>query len=401
MTTADTPAGGCLLCGTQLLTPIAPDLRLACVSSDAFPLAQQAAFAVCPVCGMIQKVRDDAWNTAVAAIYANYKVYPLETVQTHLMFSKTGTAKPRSLILAEHLAQAVSLPQRGRLLDIGCGNGDFLHSFKRVRPEWDVCGFEPSEASRAALEAHLPGVRFYSGSLDAITDRFDCLTLNYVIEHLFEPVAMLRQMQGLLSPGGGIFVQTTSFQRNPFDLVIMDHCAHFTPETVAQAGVRAGLRLIASSNGWLEKEIGWYAQPAETPLAAGPDPLATRAAQDCERMVHWLKKFPETVRQAAAGRPLGIFGTAIAGTWLAGVMPGEVAFFVDEDPQRQGQRHLGLPILAPQDTPTAAAVVLAFPAGIASAIAARLEKNGFDFAKILPPAFEELPTREKSDGMPA
>ena len=379
----------CLLCGATPLAPVAAEVRLGCVSSDGFPVEGAAAFAVCPACGLIQKVRDEDWNRIVSSIYANYKVYPLETIQTHLTFSEAGVAESRSLILARRLAEAAQLPPQGRLLDVGCGNGDFLRSFRHVRPQWDLCGYEPSEVKRATLEEHLPGITFYSGSMDTIADRFDCVTLNYVIEHLVQPSAVLRQIKSVLRPGGGVFAQTTSFQRNPFDLIIMDHCAHFTPETLALTAALAELRIAVSSNDWLEKEIGWYARPDAAPVLDAAGTMDRPAVRDCEKMVRWLRQFPNTVRQAAQGRPLGIFGTAIAGSWLAGIMPGEVDFFVDEDPQRQGQRHLGLPILAPENAPAAAAVVLAFPAAIALGIAKRHEENGIHFAWILPPAFED------------
>ena len=386
---ADPSQNDCLLCGATPLTPLAAQIRLDCVSSDGFPVEGEAAFAVCPACGLIQKVRDTDWNRIVASIYADYKVYPLETIQTHLTFSETGVAESRSLILARRLAEAAQLPPQGKLLDFGCGNGDFLRSFRHIRPQWEICGYEPSETKRAILEKHLPGITFYSGSLDTLADRVDCVTLNYVIEHLTQPVAVLRQIAGVLRPGGGIFAQTTSFQRNPFVLIIMDHCVHFTPETLALTAALANLDIAVSSYGWLEKEIGWYARPGAAPVPAATGTMDRTAVRDCEKMLCWLRQFPNAVRQAAQGRPLGIFGTAIAGSWLAGRMPGEVTFFVDEDKQRQGQRHLGLPILAAQNAPAAAAVVLAFPAAIAFGIARRHEENGLSFAWILPPAFED------------
>jgi hypothetical protein len=88
----------------------------------------------------------------------------------------------------------------------------------------------------------------------------------------------------------------------------------------------------------------------------------------------------EHARAAARGGNFGIFGTSVAATWLAGDLGDAVEFFVDEDPARQGRRHLGRPIYAPQQVPKGASVYLAFVAQVSSAIAQRLGALPIRFA---------------------
>ena len=67
----------------------------------------------------------------------------------------------------------------------------------------------------------------------------------------------------------------------------------------------------------------------------------------------------------------GIWGTAIAATWLYSVMNQEVDFFVDEDPNRIGQTHLGRPVYSPEQVPAESHVFIALTPEIATKIVNR------------------------------
>ncbi|MBI3299550.1 MAG: class I SAM-dependent methyltransferase [Elusimicrobia bacterium] len=95
----------------------------------------------------------------------------------------------------------------GRLLDVGCGKGEFL-SVARTRG-WAVAGIEPSqglcEHARAAY-----GLDVRLGTLEtagAEAAAFDAVTLNHVLEHVERPLELLRGARGLLKPDGLLFVE--------------------------------------------------------------------------------------------------------------------------------------------------------------------------------------------------
>lgn len=69
---------------------------------------------------------------------------------------------------------------------------------------------------------------------------------------------------------------------------------------------------------------------------------------------------------------MGLFGTSIAGTWLATEAEDAVAFFVDEDMSRRGRPHLGKPVYAPTEAPSGSQVFLGLPPELAAAIRKRL-----------------------------
>ncbi len=90
-----------------------------------------------------------------------------------------------------------------RVLDVGCSKGNFGGLLKRTR-NVEVWGVEPVAAAAAEAAAKLD--RVIEGVFNEETDLpmagFDTVIFNDVLEHLFDPVAALRQAHKLLKPGG-------------------------------------------------------------------------------------------------------------------------------------------------------------------------------------------------------
>lgn len=95
------------------------------------------------------------------------------------------------------------LPSRpkGKLLDVGCGRGEFLARMRELG--WEVEGVEPD--ARAAAAAARWGFPVRQGSIESVDlepDSFDAITLGHVIEHLLDPREALGRCIGALREGG-------------------------------------------------------------------------------------------------------------------------------------------------------------------------------------------------------
>jgi 2-polyprenyl-3-methyl-5-hydroxy-6-metoxy-1,4-benzoquinol methylase len=120
-------------------------------------------------------------------------------------------------VLLPHAAQQLRAEARGlelidrgnrRVLDVGCGSGGFLALAKQMG--WNCFGVEVDAV--AADVARRQGVTVLSkevGQLDGqYADFFDAVTLSHVIEHVFNPVATLRECLRVVRPGGYIWIET-------------------------------------------------------------------------------------------------------------------------------------------------------------------------------------------------
>jgi 2-polyprenyl-3-methyl-5-hydroxy-6-metoxy-1,4-benzoquinol methylase len=103
--------------------------------------------------------------------------------------------------------------KRGRkLLDVGCGNGQFLAKMRDLG--WEVIGVEPDiMAVRVARESF--GLNVHEGMIngaDFPSDTFDAITMNHVIEHVLDPIGLFRECHRVLKSGGKLVVNTPNIE---------------------------------------------------------------------------------------------------------------------------------------------------------------------------------------------
>lgn len=94
-----------------------------------------------------------------------------------------------------------------RLLDVGCGNGQFLLLARDAG--WRVRGIDfdsgaVETARRRGLDVSAGGVETLAGE----SDRYDAITLSHVVEHVHDPRALLAACLRLLKPGGYFWIET-------------------------------------------------------------------------------------------------------------------------------------------------------------------------------------------------
>lgn len=358
----------CHHCSAGLGSGAAVHVLAAGVTSDCRPWNDEVRIFVCPSCNAVQAPIDDAWRQNVDKIYRAYDTYAAAGGEEQKVIGEDASSmRARSGVLVEWLVSGGVLPESGDVLDVGCGRGAFLGAISSKFPSWGLNGTEFDDRNRALL-GKLPGFgKLQTSRFEDLSGEYDLISMIHVLEHIENPVACLRALRGRARDGALLLVQVPDWSENPFALAIADHATHFSPEVLAQVARRSGWEPVSAAAHVVPKELTLLARAG----AIGDSPLAARGGAAEARLagaVSWLGAVQQRARALRdRSTNFGIFGTAVAGTWLAGTCRG-VDFFVDEDPSRVGRQHMGIPILSPAAVPPDSDVFV----GMAPSVSARL-----------------------------
>jgi SAM-dependent methyltransferase len=136
-----------------------------------------------------------------------------------------------------------------RLLDIGSGNGEFLAAASNRWPVAQLAGLELSEAAVADAKRKVPGARLRVCDLirDPTPEPGEAgwathAVCSEVLEHVDDPVALLRNSRNWLAPGCRVVVTVPGGPMSAFDRHI-GHRRHFSPLELRQVMGAAGLNV--------------------------------------------------------------------------------------------------------------------------------------------------------------
>ena len=182
-----TPGVKCPLCGYSCEQPIVGSVRgnTARFKETLFPLWK------CPQCATLLSLDDVDFEDI-------YRDYPPSNRNRPLdFFAKASLGN-----LLSRLKKG-GLSQEGRILDFGCGNGNFLELLK-IRGYRNVVGYDPYVTDFSQKPRGL----------------FDCVVANDVIEHVPDPRGLSTACAQLVKPGGLLYVGTADSE--PVDIHKLD-----------------------------------------------------------------------------------------------------------------------------------------------------------------------------------
>lgn len=136
-----------------------------------------------------------------------------------------------------------------RILDIGSGTGMLAAELHRCFPRAEIVGIELSREGVERSRIAVPSATFLQRDLlraDDVEARLrgwaTAAACSEVLEHVDEPVRLLRGTLPYLAPGCRVVVTVPGGPKSAFDRSI-GHRRHFTPETLAELLAQAGLRV--------------------------------------------------------------------------------------------------------------------------------------------------------------
>jgi len=130
----------------------------------------------------------------------------------------TTQAQRRQVMWRRRAGRVLRGLRSGRLLDVGCGEGSFLHEAKMLG--WQVEGSEISNEGCRLAKSRWDIEPFCGEVAQAPWPpaSFDVVTLWHVVEHVPDPVSLMQTVAQLTAPGGRIIVACPNRRSYLFNL---------------------------------------------------------------------------------------------------------------------------------------------------------------------------------------
>ncbi|MFC0780924.1 class I SAM-dependent methyltransferase [Flavobacterium sp. HJSW_4] len=138
-------------------------------------------------------------------------------------------------------------PQKGKILDIGAGTGDFLLTAKN--DGWETIGVEPSD--RAKNIAKQKGISFVEEISALENHSLDVITMWHVLEHVPDLENQIKELKRLLKPTGTLIIAVPnykSFDANHYQTFwaaydVPIHFWHFSKKSIQLLFERVDMKL--------------------------------------------------------------------------------------------------------------------------------------------------------------
>lgn len=154
----------------------------------------------------------------------------------------------KGIALRKKIKLINSISDKGSLLDIGAGTGDFLSAAKNNH--WKVTGIEPNlKAKSIALKK---GVSFEDDLLSLEDNSFDVITMWHVLEHVPNLEEYISELKRLVKSNGTIIIAVPNYKS--FDAKYYQefwaaydaprHLWHFSKTAIEKLFAKQSLKLI-------------------------------------------------------------------------------------------------------------------------------------------------------------
>jgi 2-polyprenyl-3-methyl-5-hydroxy-6-metoxy-1,4-benzoquinol methylase len=166
-----------------------------------------------------------------------------------------------------------------RILEVGCGDGQFGAALKQLNLGRIVDGIEPFEVSAQLATQVLDAV--FHGSVEAYLaqeandKKFDCIVFNDVLEHLYDPWQVVKDCRKILKEGGCIvcsipnvryfgnliqLIKYADWKYTEFGILDFTHIRFFTRKSMIEMFQNAGYHneLVLGINSTLSPKYKWF-----------------------------------------------------------------------------------------------------------------------------------------------
>lgn len=165
-------------------------------------------------------------------------------------YGDSNALNPAQVYRRRLIEQALALDRASRpvrLVELGCGHGDLARELTRAHPHVEFLGIDGAAAAIAIAQRKVPAGAFVQADLtrpEQLSEQYrrfaSHAVCSEVLEHVDDPVAVLRGARALLEPGCRLVITVPAGPVSAFDRHI-GHRKHFTRTELSGLLSAAGL----------------------------------------------------------------------------------------------------------------------------------------------------------------
>lgn len=264
---------------------------------------------------------------------------------------------------AETLIKTLSLniESTHKILDFGAAKASTLRKVCEKFPKISPYVYDVSENYRNFWDKFIKKEAQFINTIDAdFEDHFDIVCSFFMLEHVVDPVAILKKKYSLLKEGGTVYFVVPNLYKNTADLLVLDHVNHFS---------RYSLQYMMESVGFIDVVIdenindGWFVvtgvkkkaqQNAQTkmPIKIDHSEINQLFLQAKGISGYWKEAFIQ-VKNFNTDQTFAIYGAGFYGSYIALNLKPHLkpTYFVDQNPFLQGGSIHGIEVISPNDMP--------------------------------------------------
>lgn len=234
-----------------------------------------------------------------------------------------------------------------RIVEVGCGKGTFLRKLVLKGAGNSGFGFDPSYTGPAMdLDGQLRFERRFYGP-ECADISADVVVCRHVIEHVPDPVELLREIRRALigSPHARVFFETPCVEWILRNRVIWDffyeHCSYFTASSLTTAFEASGFEVESVQHVfggqylWLEARVS----EGEPKVSMEPGYIPSLATQFAASESELKRDWEARIRELKTGGGVALWGAGAKGVTLANLIDAGRELLdcvVDLNPKKQG-----------------------------------------------------------------
>lgn len=196
---------------------------------------------------------------AIGAYYASENYISHSDTKKGIINSLYHLVRKRTLGAKKRLVISETRMKQGRILDIGCGTGAFLHTMQEAA--WEITGLEPDAAARAKsaelyhIHPQEPGRLF-----ELAPSSYHAISMWHVLEHVHDLHGYMKQIADLLAANGKLFIavpnytsrDAAKYASNWAAYDVPRHLYHFSPQGMEKLLSMHGLKLTSVKPMWYD-----------------------------------------------------------------------------------------------------------------------------------------------------